>query len=85
MKNNYLEEDGDDITRRHFARLIGGTAAMLLLQKTGANAQTAAKTSATAALLTRAIPSSGEKIPVIGLGTSRVFDAGSSAADRQPL
>jgi diketogulonate reductase-like aldo/keto reductase len=85
MKNNYLEEERDDITRRHFARLIGGTAATLLLQKTGANAQTAAKTSATAALLTRAIPSSGEKIPVIGLGTSRVFDAGSSAADRQPL
>jgi diketogulonate reductase-like aldo/keto reductase len=85
MKNNYLEEDGDDITRRNFARLIGGTAAMLLLQKTGANAQPAAKTSATGALLTRAIPSSGEKIPVIGLGTSRVFDAGSSAADRQPL
>ena len=85
MKNNYLEEDGDDITRRHFAHLIGGTAAMLLLQKTGANAQTAAKTSATDALLTRVIPSSGEKIPVIGLGTSRVFDANPSAADRQPL
>ena len=36
-------------------------------------------------LLERAIPSSGEKLPVIGLGTSRVFDVGGSAAERQPL
>ena len=85
MKITHLEESGEDITRRQFARLIGGTAAMLLLQKAGANAQTAGKTSATSALLTRAIPSTGEKIPVIGLGTSRVFDAGLSAAERQPL
>jgi len=36
-------------------------------------------------MLQRAIPSSGEKLPVIGLGTSRVFDAGASAAEREPL
>ncbi len=30
----------------------------------------------------RAIPSTGEPIPVIGLGTSRVFDVGDSPADR---
>ena len=31
-------------------------------------------------LLTRAIPSSGESIPVIGLGTWQTFDVGSSVA-----
>ncbi len=36
-------------------------------------------------MLQRVIPSSGEKLPVIGLGTSRVFDAGASAAERGPL
>lgn len=35
-------------------------------------------------MLQRAIPSSGEMLPVIGFGTSRVFDADSSAAERQP-
>ncbi len=38
-----------------------------------------------AAPVTRAIPSSGERIPVIGLGTSRVFEVGGTAEERQPL
>ena len=33
----------------------------------------------------RAIPSSGEKLPVIGLGTWQAFDVGPGAAERQPL
>ena len=33
----------------------------------------------------RAIPSSGEKLPVIGLGSWRVFDVGSSQSERGPL
>jgi diketogulonate reductase-like aldo/keto reductase len=42
------------------------------------------------AMITRPVPSSGEAVPVIGLGTSQVFDVGSGAlgsgADsRQPL
>jgi diketogulonate reductase-like aldo/keto reductase len=36
-------------------------------------------------MLQRAIPSSGEKIPVIGLGSWQVFDVGPEAAQRQPL
>src|SRR4030095_17018998 len=35
--------------------------------------------------LERPIPSSSEKIPVIGLGTWRTFDVGASAAERDPL
>lgn len=37
------------------------------------------------AMLARAIPSSGEKLPVVGLGTWQAFDVGDSAAARQPL
>lgn len=35
--------------------------------------------------LTRTVPSSGERVPVIGLGTWQTFDVGSSAAVRAPL
>jgi diketogulonate reductase-like aldo/keto reductase len=36
-------------------------------------------------MIKRPIPSSGETIPVIGLGTSHVFDVGTSRAERAPL
>jgi aryl-alcohol dehydrogenase-like predicted oxidoreductase len=38
-----------------------------------------------ATLLTRKVPSSGEELPVIGLGTSGPFEVGASAAQRAPL
>ncbi|MEJ1966180.1 MAG: aldo/keto reductase [Gammaproteobacteria bacterium] len=44
-----------------------------------------ARAAAPGALLTRKIPSSGEEIPVIGLGTSGPFEVGSSPAERAPL
>lgn len=56
-----------------------GTAASLLVMPSSLPAQ------AKVSLLQRAIPSSGEMLPVIGLGTSRVFNAASSAAEREPL
>ena len=40
---------------------------------------------ASSPLLQRTIPSSGEALPVIGLGTWRTFDVGTSAAERAPL
>ena len=36
-------------------------------------------------LLQRAIPSSGEQVPVVGLGTWKTFDAGGDAAQRDAL
>lgn len=36
-------------------------------------------------MLSRPIPSSGERLPVIGLGTWQTFDVGESAAKRAPL
>src|SRR5262249_41352492 len=41
--------------------------------------------SESSAMLTRTIPSSGEKLPVIGLGTWRAFDVDSSADVRKQL
>lgn len=35
--------------------------------------------------LSRPIPSSGEPMPIIGLGTSRTFEVGNSAREREPL
>lgn len=41
--------------------------------------------SGTGPLITRRIPSTGEEIPVIGLGTSGPFEVGESKAERAPL
>jgi aryl-alcohol dehydrogenase-like predicted oxidoreductase len=58
------------MTRREFAILAGATAlAPPAFAQTGA-------------LLTRAIPRSGEQIPAVGLGTAQVFDT-ADAATRQ--
>jgi len=45
----------------------------------------AAGSGADAPLLTRPIPSTGEALPVIGLGTWQTFDVGSSNEERAPL
>src|ERR671937_281625 len=55
------------MTRREAARVLGGTAAGLLLPIASARSQSSE-------MLMRAIPSTGEKLPVIGLGTWQVFD-----------
>jgi aryl-alcohol dehydrogenase-like predicted oxidoreductase len=59
------------ITRREAAKLIGATTAGLLLPINAPRAQTKSQSSA---MLMRSIPASGEKLPVIGLGTWKVFD-----------
>ena len=68
------------ISRRHAARLIGGAAAAACLPIPMNAAE-----NETAQMLTRAIPSTGEKIPVVGLGTWQVFDVGDSPDERAPL
>ncbi len=69
-------------TRREAARLIGGAAAAATLWPISARS---AEKSAPSAQLLRAIPSTGEKIPALGLGTSRTFDVGNSPNERDPL
>jgi aryl-alcohol dehydrogenase-like predicted oxidoreductase len=70
------------MTRREAAWVIGGTAAGLCLPVGASRAQTKAESSA---MLTRAIPSSGEKLPVIGLGTWQAFDVDLTSDNRRQL
>jgi diketogulonate reductase-like aldo/keto reductase len=67
------------MTRRHVAKIIGGTAAALVLP---VNAR---GKSDLPAMLTRVIPSSGEKLPVIGLGTWQAFDVDLTSGVRRQL
>lgn len=75
-----MKEASFPITRRYALRLMGGatTAALLPIPRSAAAAETVT-------MLMRPIPSSGEKIPAVGLGTSRTFDVGDSPNERDPL
>lgn len=64
-------------TRRRFCQAVAACAAIPRIA--------AARTSTVNSMLTRTIPSSGEPLPVIGLGTSDVFDVGTDEAARAPL
>lgn len=69
------------MSRRRAASMIaGGTAGLLV---TGAT--TDAKAATISTILQRAIPSSGEQLPAVGLGSWQVFDVGPGTPDRQPL
>jgi diketogulonate reductase-like aldo/keto reductase len=61
--------------------IIGG----LTMAVAAATSGQAGAANATGPLITRKIPSSGEAIPVIGLGTSGPFEVGSSPRERAPL
>jgi len=76
-----IESDRSKMSRRRAASVIAGGAGGLLL--TGG--VSLARAADVRAILQRPIPSSGEKIPVIGLGSWQVFDVGPGAAERQPL
>jgi diketogulonate reductase-like aldo/keto reductase/GNAT superfamily N-acetyltransferase len=71
-----------DITRREAARIIGAGMAGALLPITAPRMEARAES---AAMLMRAIPSSGEKLPVIGLGTWSVFDVDLTPENRTRL
>ena len=66
------------ISRREMLRIGVGTGAGLLLGELPAFGQDGP-------LLMRAIPSSGEEIPAVGLGSARTFNVGSSDEERAPL
>src|SRR5689334_22828285 len=68
----------NNMTRRQATKLIGASAAGLLLPAGASGAESPA-------MLTRAIPSSGEKLPVIGLGTWNVFDVDLTPAIEKQL
>jgi diketogulonate reductase-like aldo/keto reductase len=57
----------------------------LLRLMAAAAAAAASDAGATPATLTRPIPSSGEAVPAVGLGTWQTFDVGRSDGEREPL
>ena len=67
-----------NITRRQF---IAASAATLMT----ANGKAQDSGGIPSTMLTRSIPSSGEKLPVIGLGTLQAFDVGESPEEREAL
>jgi len=67
-----------NLTRREATKLIGGVAAGLLLPSGSTRAESSA-------MLSRAIPSSDEQLPVIGLGTWNVFDVDLTPANEKQL
>src|SRR3954452_23127455 len=68
--------------RRDVLGTIAGAAGATLLGSGGAMAAGAGTTAGT--MITRAIPSSGEAMPVIGLGTWQVFDISPGAGPGDP-
>ena len=66
------------ISRRDFMIALGGASAMVALTPLSLQAQERVA-------IKRAIPSSGELLPAIGLGTSRTFDAGDNLTARSQL
>ena len=67
------DDPGDaPLTRRAVLRLMAAAAGP-------------ATAGAASSMLQRPIPSSGETIPAVGLGTWRTFDVGSAPAERAPL
>jgi aryl-alcohol dehydrogenase-like predicted oxidoreductase len=67
-----------DLTRRRFTACSAALGTATLIPPI-ATAQSAPD------IVTRAIPSSGERVPAVGVGTSRVFDVGDDAAKRATL
>jgi len=72
----------ENLTRREAARLIGASAAGLLLPVRTSCTETKTESST---MLTRPVPSSGEKLPVIGLGTWQKFDVDLTSDTRRQL
>ncbi len=66
-----------NISRRDMLRISAGTGAGLLLGELPLTSQEPQ--------VLRAIPSSGEQIPAVGLGSARTFSVGGSTTERAPL
>jgi aryl-alcohol dehydrogenase-like predicted oxidoreductase len=86
--------DGTPVSRREALRIGAGVGAGLAFGKLGLLAGCADADRALAeadqarsavGLITKPIPSSGEELPVIGIGTARRFNVGEGEEERAPL
>lgn len=74
--------DTDTLSRRAFLASVAATGAAAVLRPSAALARPAEPASRPGALLTRAIPSTGEKLPLVGLGSWITFNVGDDPAGR---
>ena len=72
------------ISRAAFLRRLCGAAAIAAWPAAG-NGASNGDAMTRAPMITRPIPSTGEAMPVVGLGTWQTFDVGGDSAARQPL
>ena len=72
-----------EVSDAHDDRTISRRALLALMAAAAAGG--GAPGAGASAIVERAIPSSGERIPAVGLGTWRTFDVGGAAAERDPL
>lgn len=72
------------LTRREMVKL-GAAAGAAVAIDPGALMGRSVLSGRAAGPRTRPIPSTGEEIPVVGVGTARRYDVGSAAAEREPL
>ena len=75
-----MDIDRTSLNRRDAIKLGLGMGAGLALLRDPLHAQ-----SAQASLVTKPIPSSGERLPIVGIGTARRYDVGTAEAERAPL
>ena len=68
-------------SRRDMLKISAGAGVGLAL----GNWSVFAQSSQPAGLIQRAIPSSGERLPLVGIGTARRYNVGTSAEERAPL
>lgn len=80
------------INRRDALRVFGlgatslvATAACTRLATTSETPGAVSATTPAGPIISKSIPSTGEAIPVIGLGSSRTFDVGAGDAERKPI
>ncbi len=72
-----MARTGFSLTRRRLVTALGAIGAGALMRKIPASGQ-----DATPQIITKAMPTGGEKLAVIGMGTSRTFDVGNNEAQR---
>ena len=80
-----MSDRNDQISRRDALRLALGVSAGLALPRDIWAYEAWWNGLQKKSLVTKAIPSSGERLPVIGIGTARRYDVGGSEAELAPL
>lgn len=80
-----MNDRNGQISRRDTLRMALGVSAGFALRPLDLWANAAGTEDQTASLVTKPIPSTGERLPVIGIGTARRYDVATSEAELAPL